>query len=143
MDSQVPIVLLEHIKPITNKKFSAGIIAIYKTSVLLVRGRQTHIWSFPKGHSKCNETPFDTAKREFYEETGVKITDKILPHIRVNKKYYFIKQYNTSERKYMRLRPVDTYEVDKTNWILFNKLCSFSVNKDVTMTNSKIFKNKK
>jgi hypothetical protein len=37
---------------------------------LLVQGRHTLKWSFPKGHSKKYETPLDCAGREIFEETG-------------------------------------------------------------------------
>ena len=32
-------------------------------------------WSFPKGHIEEGETPLECAKREFYEETHVKLHD--------------------------------------------------------------------
>lgn len=33
------------------------------------------LWCFPKGHIENNETPFQTAIREFEEETSVKLSD--------------------------------------------------------------------
>lgn len=33
-------------------------------------------WGIPKGHVEINEGYFDAAKREFYEETGIKISSK-------------------------------------------------------------------
>ena len=32
-------------------------------------------WNFPKGHIEDGETPLDCAKREFYEETHIKLKD--------------------------------------------------------------------
>jgi 8-oxo-dGTP pyrophosphatase MutT (NUDIX family) len=41
--------------------------------VLLVRGRLSRKWSFPKGHCKNGETDLDCAKRELLEETGLSL----------------------------------------------------------------------
>ena len=40
--------------------------------VLLLKHRVGH-WDFPKGHVKANETEFETALREVYEESGLKV----------------------------------------------------------------------
>ena len=41
--------------------------------VLLLKHRVGH-WDFPKGHVKTHETEADTALREVYEESGLKVT---------------------------------------------------------------------
>jgi mRNA-decapping enzyme subunit 2 len=38
---------------------------------LLVKGRQSNKWSFPKGHRNRGELAIDCAIRELYEETGI------------------------------------------------------------------------
>lgn len=63
--------------------------------------RNRVLWGFPKGHIEKNETPFETALREFEEETSVKlIVDETkyqyLGKIRQNKKkdvHVFTKPY--------------------------------------------------
>ena len=40
--------------------------------VLLLKHRMGH-WDFPKGHVKGNETETETALREVYEESGLKV----------------------------------------------------------------------
>jgi predicted NUDIX family NTP pyrophosphohydrolase len=35
--------------------------------------RDEGVWSIPKGEWESNETPFETAIREFEEETGIKV----------------------------------------------------------------------
>lgn len=37
---------------------------------LLIKHNAGH-WAFPKGHAEGNETPLESAKREFTEETGI------------------------------------------------------------------------
>lgn len=58
------------------KECSFGIIAIKQEKdlwkVLLVKHGKGH-WAFPKGHAEAEELPEQTAKREFEEETGLKI----------------------------------------------------------------------
>jgi tRNA nucleotidyltransferase (CCA-adding enzyme) len=61
------------------KEFSYGAV-VYKTEdgkilFLLVRSRRSGNWGFPKGHCEKGETPFETAKREIYEETGIRETE--------------------------------------------------------------------
>lgn len=41
---------------------------------LLLKGADTGIWSFPKGHTEPEDvTPLDTAVREVYEETALRV----------------------------------------------------------------------
>ncbi|MDD6214217.1 MAG: NUDIX domain-containing protein [Firmicutes bacterium] len=46
-----------------------------RTEYLLVlnqKGKAIGHWGFPKGHVEANETEHETAKREIFEETGIK-----------------------------------------------------------------------
>ncbi len=40
---------------------------------LLVKGRESGKYSFPKGHIEPNETPIECILRELYEETGIEL----------------------------------------------------------------------
>jgi 8-oxo-dGTP pyrophosphatase MutT (NUDIX family) len=40
-------------------------------NVLLVKGRRSNKWSFPKGHKKRGETYIECALRETFEEAGI------------------------------------------------------------------------
>ena len=60
------------------KKSSIVAIFNHQKKILLVRRSKTAEWMplhycFPGGHAEKNETPIDTAKREVYEETGIKL----------------------------------------------------------------------
>jgi len=50
---------------------SAGIV-VNNGKVVLAYQTINPSWSFPKGHVDKDETPLETAKREVYEETGIK-----------------------------------------------------------------------
>ncbi len=53
-----------------------AIILSHDEEILLVEGRKTGKWSFPKGHGKLNEKPLDAAIREVQEETGINLEGK-------------------------------------------------------------------
>lgn len=55
---------------------SFGIVPVKRLneswSLLLVQHHAGH-WAFPKGHAEQEETPQQTAERELFEETGLKV----------------------------------------------------------------------
>ena len=68
-------------------KLSAGILVVRRTErgieVFLVHPggpfwarKDTGAWTIPKGEYEASEKPFDAAKREFREETGVAVDGK-------------------------------------------------------------------
>jgi ADP-ribose pyrophosphatase YjhB (NUDIX family) len=53
------------------KTVSGGGVVVRDDKVVVVN--QSNVsWSFPKGHVDEGETPLEAAKREIYEETGLK-----------------------------------------------------------------------
>ena len=50
---------------------SAGGIVLNINNQVLVVNQNHDSWSLPKGHVDPGETPFEAAKREIYEESGV------------------------------------------------------------------------
>jgi len=52
---------------------SAGYL-IHQQKVLLVKHKKLGIWLAPGGHMEPNELPHQAAEREFWEETGIKVT---------------------------------------------------------------------
>ena len=95
-------------------------------SVLLVKGRHTGKWSFPKGHPNEGETEFEAAERETMEETGLRLSPYFDRIVHLATGTYYIVQ--TDER---RGQPTDTNEVSELRWIPLSKLKSFPVNLDV------------
>ncbi len=70
---------------------SYGIIPVIECTdgfkILLVQHAQGH-WSFPKGRPEPEETPFETATRELFEETGLGI-DRLIQDQPLTEHYRF------------------------------------------------------
>jgi 8-oxo-dGTP pyrophosphatase MutT (NUDIX family) len=96
--------------------------------VLIIQGRCTGKWSFPKGHSNDNETQLDCAIRETYEETGIQLSNRFQKIIHLSKGIYFL-YYCEEENP----APKDVNEVMETAWVPIEKLCSMNVNVDISM----------
>ena len=45
--------------------------------ILIVRGRLSKKWGFPKGHGSSNEKPLEAALRELKEEAGIDLENQI------------------------------------------------------------------
>lgn len=70
---------------------SFGIVPIYKKSgeylFLLVQQNAGH-WAFPKGHAEGSESDIEAARRELWEETGIRDVE-VVPHIFFTERYVF------------------------------------------------------
>lgn len=113
-----------------NNAIGAGGL-IYDTindKILVVKG--TEKWSLPKGHKDIGEEPYETAMREIFEETSIKIelTSKCRSKRILKCIYYFIVIENGEQ---LPLRPIDTNEVDRIQWCTKQQLMSFDCNKQL------------
>lgn len=81
-------------------------------NVLLVKGRRSQKWSFPKGHSNCGELPEECAKRELYEETGVRVSSEHCGYYMMKGGGYFVFHIDVS----CFLNTRDTNEISDTAW---------------------------
>ena len=52
---------------------SAFVINPYTKKILLIKHKKNKRWTQPGGHMESNETPEETALREVYEETGLRV----------------------------------------------------------------------
>tara|TARA_A100001015_G_scaffold318795_1_gene439745 strand:- start:1389 stop:1823 length:435 start_codon:yes stop_codon:yes gene_type:complete len=62
------------------EEFSAGIIPFdtEKNKVFLVQQRYGEHWGFAKGHIESGEEPLLAAKRELFEEGGLRVTERLI-----------------------------------------------------------------
>ena len=126
------------VPPIQGGKRS-GIIFVDTTQptsyFLVVQGRTTDIWSFPKGRMKNEvESEEEAAKREVKEETGIDVDINfisMLPTIKIGKNVYFV--YQTEKTKFSSFKINDTLEVKDVKWLSVDHLdiLGLNCNKDI------------
>lgn len=78
-----PYEAIDYASRIAGKKESAGLVVIYKDSILLVHptgSADVETYSIPKGKMEVGEQPEQAALREFQEETGLIPKVKLNPH---------------------------------------------------------------
>jgi 8-oxo-dGTP pyrophosphatase MutT (NUDIX family) len=97
-----------------------------KNTILMVKGRSTKKWSFPKGHPNKGETGYQVAQRETFEETGLYTPSlfKSIVHLKTGT-YYII------ESNEQRVYPRDITEIEEVAWVPISKISSLNVNIDV------------
>jgi ADP-ribose pyrophosphatase YjhB (NUDIX family) len=97
--------------------------------VLLVKGRTTQKWSFPKGHIKKNETDLECARRELLEETGILAPDSYYSFHPLKAATYYSFQIESMPN----LEIHDNWEVDAVTWWPMKSLPEKNANIDVSI----------
>ena len=114
----------------------AGIIlakpdAVCSFRFLVLKGRDTGIWSFSKGHPELedNESPLRTAARETYEETGLNVGDyRIFGNsVRFGKRPYWL-GIVSSDTTIVTLRP---REHSNYAWLSWEEITQLRGNSDI------------
>ena len=103
--------------------------------ILVVQGRLSNKWSFPKGHGNKSETPLAAAIRELKEETGINMSG-VTPDNELRFKsnrtgsggIYFVFHVN----EMANIIPEDTKEIMNTMWCPRQRLESLMGNIDLT-----------
>ena len=103
--------------------------------ILVVQGRLSNKWSFPKGHGNKSETPLAAAIRELKEETGINMSG-VTPDNELRFKsnrtgsggIYFV--FHVKEMA--NIIPEDTNEIMNTMWCPRERLESLMGNIDLT-----------
>lgn len=108
----------------------AGVLVFYKNKVLVVLGKISNKWSFPKGESDSNEDLEQTAIRELKEETGFEFDNKI--------EFFFKTKYTTyykidiSNNEFFQLpNIIDKKEVKKCKFMSLENLRNINGNHDI------------
>jgi len=95
---------------------------------LIVRGRKSNKWSFPKGHKHRGETYIDCAVRETREESGLDLEDMVpFAYQRLSVgEYYF---YDIPEEYPLSIN--DNREITEAKWMTLDEMRTSSCNVDV------------
>ena len=114
-------------KPRSHKVFGTICMSPQNT-ILIVKGRATGKWSFPKGHKFRNEAYQDCARRETLEETGIDLS----PYRPVAFRRLSYGEYYFYELpKEIPPIPNDIGEVEDARWMSLTDINRNSVNADV------------
>lgn len=111
-----------------HEKVYGAICISPKSKILVVRGRSSGKWSFPKGHlkPKSNERAFECALRELYEETGIYIDAKNLNPCSVPSKRFRVGEYFILDlEKEISPLPRDVREISEARWVTQDELQGF------------------
>jgi 8-oxo-dGTP pyrophosphatase MutT (NUDIX family) len=112
-----------------SRKVYGSIVITSDNKILLVKGRSSQKWSFPKGHMEGKETSLQCAIRELQEETGLCIASEPIAFKKYSAAGYFIYSVNNEAR----LFPKDTREVEEADWFTFEEVSKLNKNVDVSM----------
>ena len=111
---------------------SYGVIPIFKDknsfNILLVKNSKGGHWGLPKGTPEKDEKPIDTAKRELFEETGIKDIE-IKSEPTLEEKYDFEQNgsaYSKTNTYYLGFVNKMTEgnqldQIDELKWVKINK----------------------
>lgn len=113
-------------------KVYGSIIINNEGEVLLVHGRLSHKWSFPKGHCKKGETDLECATRELYEETGLSLNEKYTSYHKLKGGSYFV--FAVTGRPTAGCR--DNREIDQVAWFPLKNINAIETNVDVSIFNT-------
>lgn len=106
------------------------------TRILIVKNNyhpypQCQKWGYPKGHLEHEETTYECAKRELYEETGVEINISDHKTVNVNNSKYYV--FYTSESKLQKIKPVDTNEINAAKFQDITSIQSLNLNREASV----------
>ncbi len=111
-------------KPRREKVFG-GIVKSPEGRYLMVQGRLSEKWSFPKGHIEVGETPLECVCREIKEETGLTILPNPMRCIPLRCGTYYL--FWMPE---VKLIPRDSDEIMNCGWFTLEEMKTLRMNID-------------
>ena len=122
------------------KLISAGGVIINQNKILLLKREKS--WVFPKGKVKEGESLIQTAIREIFEETGIKVNDKSIEIGNTNYKYMTNdEQFEKTVYYYLFIVSDVSVNIEKTflgyGWFYFDEALKYVTYKN----DKKILKN--
>jgi 8-oxo-dGTP pyrophosphatase MutT (NUDIX family) len=111
----------------------AGVILCYNNKVLLVLGKISNKWSFPKGELMEHESFIEGAMRELYEETGIVMDTEILENAeKIVTEYTTYFKVNIEDMGFLpNPKIIDKKEIKKCRFINILNLNNLKVNHDI------------
>ena len=105
-----------------------GILQSSNNKFLLVKGRHSGKWSFPKGHIEPGETALECVCREIKEETGFQMLPAPIQCVPLKGGTYYL--------FWMPVEPApcprDTNEIEEAGWFTANEIRQLTVNVGVS-----------
>jgi len=99
------------------KKCGVILYNIDEEKYLLVHGKKSEKWGFPKGHMEIGESEIMTAQRELFEETGIQLSKHLFEkRIRYRNNIYFLIQMYTKEIPITEDPIPDQIEIMEMKW---------------------------
>ncbi len=129
---------------------SYGLIPIFKSKsnfyIVIVKNSKSGYWGLPKGTPEKGEKPIDTAKRELFEETGIKEIE-IKNGVTLKEKYDFEQDgviYSKTNIYYLGFVKKMTKgsqldEIDELRWVKINKVYDILTYQSVIDVVKKLF----
>lgn len=106
----------------------AGAVLQSAGNFLLVRGRHSGKWSFPKGHKEHQESLEETIQREVQEEVGIKSLPPYVSEFQGRVGTYRVFNLATKQRP----SPQDLDEVDAADWFSLEEISTMNLNVDTS-----------
>ncbi|TXT61418.1 MAG: hypothetical protein BAJALOKI2v1_30038 [Promethearchaeota archaeon] len=97
---------------------SAGGIVLNKENKIIIVNNKGKSWTYPKGHIEEGETALEAAKREIYEETGVK-TLKLIKSLNSYERVKFKRKNNSFYSKIKEIF-MFVFETDQDDLVPFD-----------------------